>query len=137
MAMPRGSEVSSPIQSKGLVPMYLQYEDRIVGLVLLLSLALRLLSVLEWTVRKKLQEEGKTLKGLYVGQAGRQTKRPTAEMLLKAFTGISLTILEVAGQLVTQVLPLSPLQQHLLLLWNLPPELYSSLVLLFPQPPPC
>jgi transposase len=121
----------------GLTPMYLQYEDRIVGLVLLLSLALRLLSVLEWTVRKKLLEEGKTLKGLYAGQAGRQTKRPTAELLLKAFTGISLTVLEVAGLLVTQILPLNALQQHLLLLWNLPSNLYSNLVLLFPQPPPC
>jgi transposase len=48
----------------GLTPMYLQHESRILGLVLLLSLALRLLSVLEWTVRKKLRENKETLKGL-------------------------------------------------------------------------
>jgi transposase len=39
-------------QPLGLTPMYLQQESRIVGLVLLLGLALRLLSVLEWVVRR-------------------------------------------------------------------------------------
>lgn len=120
----------------GLTPLYLQYEGRVVGLVLLLSLALRVLALLEWAVREKLQQEGKTIKGLYPGQAGRQTKSPTAELLLGAFTGISLTILDVADQRVAQVLPLSALQQHLLLLWNLPPDLYLRLSLLFSQPPP-
>src|SRR5918911_2459717 len=56
----------------GLEPMFLQYESRIVGLVLLLSLALRLLTVLEWTVRKRLQAGGQTLTGLHPGQPGRQ-----------------------------------------------------------------
>src|SRR4051794_39741916 len=52
----------------GLTPLYLQYESRILGLVLLLSLALRLLTVLEWKVRKELQESGQTLRGLHPGQ---------------------------------------------------------------------
>jgi transposase len=123
-------------QPLGLTPLYLQSEARIVGLVLLLSLALRLLSVLEWTVRKKLQENGETLKGLYPGQPGRQAKRPTAELLLTAFEGISLAILEVASQWVAQILPLTALQQQLLLLWDLPPDLYLRLSLHFPKPPP-
>ena len=45
----------------GLTPMFLQYESRILGLVLLLSLVLRLLTLLEWTVRKNLQESEQTL----------------------------------------------------------------------------
>src|SRR4051812_1107612 len=122
-------------QPLGLTPMYLQEESRIVGLVLLLSLALRLLSVLEWTVRKKLQESGETLKGLYPGQAGRQAKRPSAELLLKAFEGISLAILEVASERRRQVTPLTSLQQRLLALWDLPPNLFLSLTLHFPEPP--
>jgi transposase len=36
----------------GLTPMHLQHESRVLGLVLLLSLVLRLLTLLEWTVRK-------------------------------------------------------------------------------------
>jgi transposase len=109
-------------QPLGLTPMYLQEESRIMGLVLLLSLALRLLTVLEWTVRKKLLEKGETLKGLYPGQPGRQAKRPSAELLLKAFEGISLAILEVASELVGQITPLTSLQQRLLALWDLPPD---------------
>jgi transposase len=123
-------------QPLGLMPMYLQYESRIHGLVLLLSLGLRLLTVLEWTVRKKLQENKETLKGLYPGQPGRQAKNPSAELLLQAFKGISLVIVETAGQQVAQVIPLTALQQKLLDLWDLPPDLYHRLTLHLPEPPP-
>jgi transposase len=123
-------------QPLGLTPMYLQQENRIVGLVLLLSLALRLLTLLEWTVRKKLLENKETLKGLYPGQAGRQAKRPSAELLLKAFKGVSLAIVEMAGQQAAHVTPLTALQQKLLDLWELPPDLYHRLTLHFTEPPP-
>src|SRR5436190_21479331 len=99
--------------------MYLQYESRIEGLVLLLSLALRLLTVMEWTVRKQLHESGQTLTGLYAGQPGRQANRPSAELLLNAFKGISLAIIETASQRVAHLPPLTALQQKLLDLWEL------------------
>src|SRR5207253_7192520 len=120
----------------GLTPMYLQHESRIMGLVLLLSIALRLLSVLEWSLRKKLQEKGETLKGLYPGQPGRVARRPSAELLLRAFKGINLTILLVAGQLATYITTLSALQLKLLELWDLPSDLYFRLTLHFSEPPP-
>ena len=123
-------------QPLGLTPMYLQHERRIMGLVLLLSIALRLLSVLEWSVRKKLQEKGETLKGLYPGQPGRQAKRPSAELLLGAFKRIHMTILLVAGELVAHITALSVLQLKLLELWDLPPDLYFRLTLHFGEPPP-
>jgi transposase len=123
-------------QPLGLTPMYLQEESRINGLVLLLSLALRLLTLLEWTVRKKLQENEETLKGLYPGQAGRKAKRPSAELLLKAFKGISLAIVEAAGRWAAHLTPLTALQQQLLDLWELPPDLYHRLSLHFLEPPP-
>jgi transposase len=123
-------------QPLGLTPMYLQHEQRIVGLVLLLSLALRLLCVLEWSLRRELQEKGQTLKGLYPGQPGRKAKRPSAELLLEAFKGINLTVLLVGGQLVGYITTLTALQQRLLELWALPPELYLRLTLHFPEPPP-
>jgi transposase len=123
-------------QPLGLTPMFLQQESRIVGLVLLLSLALRLLSLLEWTVRKKLRDNGQTLTGLYAGQPGRKTATPSTELLLKAFKGISLVIVETAGKVLAQVLSLSTLQQKLLDLWELPADLYQRLSLHFPEPPP-
>jgi transposase len=123
-------------QPLGLTPMYLQHESRIMGLVLLLSIALRLLSVLEWSLRKKLQEKGQALTGLYPGQPGRVAKNPSAELLLAAFKGIHLTILLVAGQLVAHITALSALQQRLLKLWDLPADLYLRLTLHFSEPPP-
>jgi transposase len=123
-------------QPLGLTPTYLQYQSRIVGLVLLLSLGLRLLSVLEWAVREKLQGSRQTLKGLYAGQPGRQAKRPSAELLLKAFEGISLAVVEVAGQVAAHLTPLTDPQLKLLDLWGLPPDLYQRLSLHFPEPPP-
>lgn len=69
-----GQLVPSEGPAAGLTLMYLQYESRIIGLVLVLGLALRLLGIVEWTVRKKLQEHQETLKGLYLGQAGQETQ---------------------------------------------------------------
>jgi transposase len=120
-----------------LTPMYLQYQSRMQGLVLLLSLAVRLLTLLEWVVRKKLQQSGQTLKGIYPGQPGRQTRRPSAEMLLGALKGITLSVVEVAGRVTLLLTPLSPLQQNLLAFWDFPSDLYHRLTsLLFPVPPP-
>lgn len=120
-----------------LTPMYLQSESRMQGLVLLLSLALRLLTLLEWVVRQKLQGSGERLKGVYPGQAGRQTSRPSAELLLRAFKGISLSVVEVAGRVTRLLTPLSPVQEKLLVLWDLPADLYHRLTTLhFPEPPP-
>jgi transposase len=123
-------------QPLGLTPMFLQSESRIHGLVLLLSVALRLLTVVEWQVRKKLQESKETLKGLYPGQPGRQANNPSAELLLQAFKGISLVIVKAAGQPLAHVVALTTLQQKLLELWELPPDLYHRLTLHLPEPPP-
>jgi transposase len=113
-----------------LVPMYLADEGRMMGLVLLLSLALRVLTLLEYQVREKLRQGGEKLKGIYPGQPGRQTSRPSAEMLLAAFKGISLTVVEAAGKVTVHITPLTPLQQRLLALWDFPADLYQRLTAL-------
>ena len=48
----------------------------------LLSVALRVLTLLEWVVRERLRQEGTKVHGIYAGQPGRQTARPSAELLL-------------------------------------------------------
>src|SRR3954451_8038151 len=76
----------------GLTPMYLQDEERMQGLVYLLSLALRLLTLLEWLVRERLRQEKVKLQGIYPGQPGRKTGRPSAELLLRAMKAISVSV---------------------------------------------
>jgi transposase len=124
-------------QPLSLTPMYLADEGRMEGLVLLLSLALRVLTLLQWVVRQQLQQSGEPLRGLYPGQAGRKTSSPSAELLLRAFGGISLTVVAVAGRQTVLLTPLTALQEKLLALWDFPSELYQRLACLcFPEPPP-
>src|SRR5436190_4425303 len=119
----------------GLTPMYLQDEQRMQGLVHLLSLALRLLTVLEWVVRERLRKEGAKLQGIYAGQPGRKTARPSAELLLRAMKTISVSVVEINGQIHALLSPLTDVQIRLLDLWNLPPDLYEKVVRGFPLSP--
>jgi transposase len=120
-------------RSLGLTPVYLQDEQRIQGLVYLLSVALRLLTLLEWVVRERLQQEGTKLQQLYAGQPGRGTARPSAELLLRALQTISVSVVEVQGRIHGLLTPLTKVQQRLLELWDLPPDLYEKVAREFPQ----
>ena len=60
-------------RSLSLTPMYLQDESRMQGRVLLLSLAIRLLTLLEWQVRERLARQRADAAGVYPGQPGRQS----------------------------------------------------------------
>lgn len=120
-----------------LTPMYLADEERMLGLVLLLGLALRVLTVLQWQVRRELHQSGEVLRGLYPGQPGRKTSTPSAELLLYAFKGLSLTLLDVAGRTFASITPLNSLQHKLLALWHFPADLYQRIAALHsPEPPP-
>src|SRR5262249_24527437 len=112
----------------GLTPMYLQDEPRMQGLVYLLSLALRLLGLLEWAARERLRQQGAKLQGVYAGQAGRKTDRPSAELLLGAMKTISLSVVEISGRTHALLAPLTEVQMRLLELWGLPPDLYEKVV---------
>jgi transposase len=122
-------------RSLGLTPVYLQDEERIQGLVYLLSLALRVLTLVEWVARERLRQEGGQLQGVYAGQPGRQTNRPSAELLLEVLKTISISVVEVNGQIHALLSPLTEVQKRLLELWGLPPDLYENVALGFLEPP--
>ena len=92
-----------------LTPMYVQRDDHATGLVRLLSIALRVLTLLEFIGRRQLAAEGTKLAGLYAGNPQRTTDRPTAERLLEAFEDITLTIIKGSQQTARYVTALSPL----------------------------
>ncbi len=77
-----------------LTPMSVQRDDHATGLIRLVSIALRVLTLLECVGRRQLAAEGTKLAGLYAGNPRRETARPTAEHLLKAFEDITLTIVK-------------------------------------------
>lgn len=113
----------------GLRPLYLHREDHIIGLVRLLSLALRLLTLVEFVVRRELLAQDEKLAGLYEGNPNRQTNRPTTERLLRAFDNISLTFVNLPGQKIAHVTPLTPLQSRILSLLGLPLSIYTELAI--------
>lgn len=119
----------------GLRPVFVRRDDHLVGLVRLLSLALRILTLIEFQVRQKLQFQQETLAGLYPGQPTRTTDQPTTERLLRAFKGITLSIIDLPGQHIRHVSPLSPLQNRILQLLMFSDSIYMELAQLPPIPP--
>jgi transposase len=118
-----------------LTPMYVQRDDHTTGLIRLLSIALRVLTLLEFVGRRQLAAEGAQLAGLYAGNPRRETARPTAERLLEAFRDITLTIMAGAQQTTRHLTALSPLQQRILELLGFSSELYTGLCTVSAEPP--
>ncbi len=122
-------------QPLSLTPMYVQRDDHATGLIRLLSIALRVLTLLEFVGRRQLAAEGMKLAGLYAGNPRRETARPTAEHLLEAFEDITLTIVKGPQQIVRHMTVLSPLQQRILELLGFSSELYTRLCTVSSEPP--
>jgi transposase len=110
-----------------LTPMYLEREDHATGLIRLLSLGVRVLTRLEFGVRRRLATAKTTLAGLYVGNPTRATAHPTAERLLEAFQGLTLTLIREGRRRRRHLTPLSRVQQRILALLDFPVDVYTKL----------
>ena len=117
-----------------LTPMYVQRDDHATGLIRLLSIALRVLTLVEFVVRRQLAAEGATLAGLYAGNTKRETARPTAERLLEAFQEVTLTVVEGIHQAYRHLTTLSPLQERSLELLGFSSRVYTRLCTVSHEP---
>jgi transposase len=122
-------------KSLSLTPMYLQSDRRATGLIRLLSIALRILTLFEFQVRRRLAEQNHALAGLYAGNPKRTTNRPTAEMLLEAFKNINLSKLVLNHQSLRHLSPLSDLQKKILTLLDFSTDIYVRLAADSLKPP--
>lgn len=113
----------------GLSPLFVWKEDQIKGLTHLLTLALRLMTLLETQVRRGLEHTRETVAGLYEGQPTRGTDRPTGKRILQAFARaqITLTQAKVGAVPCWYLTPLAPLHEQLLRHLHLPAALYTAL----------
>lgn len=118
-----------------LTPMYLQDDQRVTGLIRLLSIGLRVLTLLEFIVQRGLAETQEKLDGLYAGNPKRTTATPRAETLLEAFKPIYLTAVTIGEQIHLHVTPLSDLQQKIMRLWGFSPDIYTRLAVDSRKPP--
>jgi transposase len=110
-----------------LTPMYLQDDRRATALTRLLSIGLRILTLLEHVARCHLSEKNEKLSGLYAGNPARSTDRPTTEAMLQAFKDIFLNFVTVGTQSYCHLSPLSELQLKILALLGLPASIYTRL----------
>jgi transposase len=118
-----------------LTPMYVQRDDHASGLIRLLSIALRALTLLEFVGRRQLAGEEAKLAGLYAGNPKRETARPTAERLLEAFQDVTLTVSELPQQTMRYVTPLRPIQLRILEILGFAAAVYMRLEALSVEPP--
>ena len=120
-----------------LSPVYLSRDEHVTGLVRLLTIAVRVLSLLEYGIRQRLAQEplAEPLQGLYAGQPSRGTRRPTAERVLEAFDNLTLTVVVLPTQIIRHLTSLTPLQQRLLVLAGLEVTCYTRLVEHLSEPP--
>ena len=97
-------------------------------MVSLLSIALRVLVFMQFIVRRSLQQAGAKLKAIYPGQPGRQTAKPTTEMLLRICRGITLSRIILQGKTYDHLTPLNETQKRILELLEMPLDIYDKLV---------
>jgi transposase len=112
-----------------IAPLFVKLNAQIEGLTHLLTLGVRMLTVMEFVLRRSLEKTGATLPGLHPESKQKRTDKPTAERILKAFAGVSLTVIKHAGgaELMRQLTALSPVQEEILHGLGLGTSLYGRL----------
>ena len=110
-----------------IAPLFVKRDDQVVGMTHLLSIAIRLLTLIEFVVRRGLQRANTALVGLHPEHPKKATATPTTERLLQAFDHITVTVLHFPDHVLRHVTPLTPLQVDILNLLGLPPDIYRSL----------
>jgi transposase len=108
-------------------PMYVKRDDQATGLINLLSLAVRILTLIEFVVRRALEQQNTTLIGLHKENPKKANSKPTTERLLQAFSNIFLTTIYLPDRTLRHITPLSDLQTKILSLLDLSPDIYLSL----------
>jgi transposase len=112
-----------------IAPLFVKLNDQIEGLTYLLTLGVRVLTVMEFVLRRSLQTAHTKLPGLHPENKTRITDKPTAERVLKAFADVSLTIIKnTAGEeILRRLTSLSGLQADILQRLGLGASLYRQL----------
>lgn len=97
-----------------LLPLFLKKENRVKGLIRLLSLAIRFSVLIQHQVRTHLQQNRESVGGIYPGNKGRSTASPTTAMILRAFREVAVAWVELDQTRLIQMTPLTSVQEKLL-----------------------
>ena len=110
------------------MPIYLQKDERIKALIRILMIALKVLAIIQYKAREALKNTQAQVNELFPGKPGRKTNLPTAEMILRAFSNISIVFIVLNDKNThIQVSKLSKSQKYLLNLLGISPLIYEDL----------
>ena len=107
-----------------MIPLYLRDETCVSGMLVLLVICLKVLTLMEFVLRRNLN--GDVLEGLYTSNPRKKTDRPTAERILELFKEITLYYTLIEGQKKCLISPLTALQKRVLTLLELPFTVYEG-----------
>ena len=108
------------------LPLYLHLPQRIRGFMMLLTVALQVITLMEFVARRNLAASQEPIAGLVPGNPKMKTHRPTAERLLDQFDGLHLLVEKTPeGVKLRLIEELKPLQLHILTLLEIPHHIYS------------
>lgn len=108
-----------------LMPIFLSKENRIENLIRLLVLALKFSAIIQYKVRKALDQSKGYMVNLIPYSPGQKVKNPTTYRLLQAFKGLQLFIIQEQGKDPTyQVEQLEDIQVQILKLLEISTKVY-------------
>jgi transposase len=118
------------LKSRGqIAPLCVKLNEHIEGLTSLLTLGVRVRTVLEFVLRRSLEQAQARRPGLHPENQQKMTDKPTAERILKACSGVSLTIITstTGEEILRRLTPLSRGQEDILQRLGLGAMFYGQL----------
>ena len=110
-----------------LTPIYIQKDNRIDGLVKFLTIALRVLGLLEIPIHNSIKKRGASLDGLFEYNPKKSLDKPKAERILEFFDDIHLSTVEIGDQIYHTITGLSAKHLEILALMGIGIEAYEIL----------
>ena len=111
----------------GISPLFVRKDDRLKGLCRLLSIALRLIALIQYRIRESLVESKEVINGLEKGKPNSITSEPTTLSILNRFVReqITISIVALEDKRCYHMTPLNNELKKILQLLRIPLQLYE------------
>lgn len=109
-----------------LTPIHIQKDNRIDGLVKLLTIPLRILVVIDKTLQDSITQREKKLSGLFRYNPKKEVGKPKAERIIEYFKGIYMSKVVVGNQSYSSIIGLEEKHMEILGLLNLSVEVFAT-----------
>ena len=108
-----------------LTPIHIQKDERIDGLVKLLTIPLRILVVIDKTLQDSIAQRGQKLSGLFKYNPKKELFKPKAERVFEYFIGVYVSKVTVGNQFYSSIIGLEDKHMEILGLLNLSSEIFA------------